>query len=342
MATAKKLPSGSWRALAYDYTDASGKRHYQSFTAPTRKEAEFLAAKFILEKKEHNGPDISFGDALNSYISQREPVLSPSTIREYRRSVKNFDDLKDVLISRITQEIVQTHINHFSKNHSAKSVRDNHALITAVLRTYRPDFALNTVLPQKRRPDLYIPTDGDIKKVMVAASGTEMELPILLAAFGPMRRGEICALRYEDIQGNRVHICRNMVMDGKGQYVIKQPKSYAGNRFIDYPDFIGKKLGVKTGNVTELNPNMITQRFNHVLIRAGVPHFRFHDLRHYGASILHALGMPDAYIMERGGWGSDGTLKNVYRHALEDQKKILNDKANKYFDSMQHEMQHEK
>ena len=86
---------------------------------------------------------------------------------------------------------------------------------------------------------------------------------------------------------------------------------------------------------------MITQRFNHVLIQANVPHFRFHDLRHYGASILHALGMPDAYIMERGGWGNDGTLKNVYRHALEDQKKQLNDKVNKYFDTMQHKMQHE-
>ena len=46
MAKAKKLPSGSWRAQAYDYTDDSGKRHYKSFTAPTRKEAEFMAAEY--------------------------------------------------------------------------------------------------------------------------------------------------------------------------------------------------------------------------------------------------------------------------------------------------------
>ena len=41
MATAKKLPSGKWRALLYDYTDAQGKRHYESFTADTKKEAEY-------------------------------------------------------------------------------------------------------------------------------------------------------------------------------------------------------------------------------------------------------------------------------------------------------------
>ena len=47
-------------------------------------------------------------------------------------------------------------------------------------------------------------------------------------------------------------------------------------------------------------------------------YMRFHALRHYCASQLHALGMPDAYIMERGGWESDGVLKGIYRHTLSD------------------------
>ena len=46
MATAKKLPSGSWRILVYSHTDQDGKRRYKSFTAPTKKEAEFLAADY--------------------------------------------------------------------------------------------------------------------------------------------------------------------------------------------------------------------------------------------------------------------------------------------------------
>ena len=100
-----------------------------------------------------------------------------------------------------------------------------------------------------------------------------------------------------------------MVLDENRKYIIKSPKSYAGDRFIDFPSFITDQIPKGNGRVTELNPNMITQRFNHVLKHAGVPHFRFHDCRHYCASIMHAIGVPDAYIMERGGWGNDGTLK---------------------------------
>ena len=54
MAKAKKLPSGSWRVLVYDCTDQNGKRRYKSFTAETKKEAEYLAAEYTLKKKNKN------------------------------------------------------------------------------------------------------------------------------------------------------------------------------------------------------------------------------------------------------------------------------------------------
>ena len=171
MATAKKLPSGSWRCQVYDYTDANGKRHYTSFTAPTKKEAEYKAAQFMVEKQSSFKGDMTFKEALTAYIDQRRPVLSPGSIREYVRCIKNYDDINNIRISQITQDLIQQHVNSFSKDHAPKSVRDNHALITAVLSKYRPNFALNTTLPQKRRPNLYVPTDEDIKKVMNAAAG---------------------------------------------------------------------------------------------------------------------------------------------------------------------------
>ena len=62
--------------------------------------------------------------------------------------------------------------------------------------------------------------------------------------------------------------------------------------------------------------------------------FRFHDLRHYCASIQHALGVPDAYIMSRGGWNSDAVLKQIYRHALDDRAKSENDKINSHFSKL--------
>ena len=90
-----------------------------------------------------------------------------------------------------------------------------------------------------------------------------------------------------------------------------------------------------------MTPNIITSRFEHVLNSAGIDHFRFHDLRHYSASIQHALGIPDAYIMQAGGWGDDRVLKDVYRHTFEESEKKMGNIAINYLDSMQHEMQHD-
>lgn len=341
MATAKKLKSGSWRCLVYDYTDENGKRHYKSFTstdpsARGKREAERLAADYAADKENAgNILDITFGEALDRYIESRESVLSPRTIMDYKRiRKKELQSLMQIKVALITQEDIQRAVNIESQTHSPKTVRNSHGLVSAVLRVYRPNFALNTSLPKKVRPNICIPSEGEIQRLLQAVSGTSMELPVLLAAFGPMRRGEICALTSEDIAGNVVHVCKNMVITETKQWIIKAPKSYAGDRYIDYPDFVAKKWSGIEGRIVPLTPDTITNNFNRLLKRAGIKHFRFHDLRHYSASILHALGIPDSYIMQRGGWGSDGTLKTVYRHTLVDKSKEMSLLANQHFETL--------
>ena len=159
-------------------------------------------------------------------------------------------------------------------------------------------------------------------------------IAVLLAAFGPMRRSEICGLKSSDIDGNTVHVQRALVMDEKREWALKTTKTVAGNRYIPLPDFVFAKIKDKDGTIVNLNPTQISHRFTRVLKRCGLPHFRFHDLRHYCASIQHALGIPDAYIMERGGWSTDSVLKQIYRHALSDKSVQMNEKANEHFKSL--------
>lgn len=359
MAKAKKLPSGSWRCLVYSHsepmTDKAGKpvmdaktgkqkmrRVYESFTSddPTsagKREAERMAAVFAAQKElpQQSPVTMTFGEALDAYIKSREPVLSPRTIMDYKRiRTHDIQSLMDIQLNRLTQQDIQNAINLESIRLSPKSIRNTHGLISAVLRQYKPSMRLTTALPQKVRPELYIPTDQEVKALIEYVTGTELELPVLLAAFGPMRRGEICALDTDHIKGNRVHVCKNMVCTSNKAWIIKQPKSYAGDRYIDYPDFVAEKWKGKKGRITELTPDCITNRFHIVLKHAGLNHFRFHDLRHYSASIQHALGIPDAYIMQRGGWSSDSTLKAVYRHALKDQTTAMNFLANNHFQQL--------
>ena len=350
MPTARKLPSGSWRCKVfshYEEVDGKKKRIYRSFTSnDTTKagkiEAESAALEFKRSRKTPEDKKLRFEDAADQYISGIEPVSSVRTVQSYKTIKRLYlSDLADIDVGSITQDDIQAVINKWSVTLSPKSVRNIHGFISAVLRKYRPDFALRTVLPKKVRPELYVPSDDDIKRLMAFCEGSEMELPILLAAFGPMRRGEICALDAKHIRGNTVHVCKNMVKGDDG-WIVKQPKSFAGDRYIDYPDFVAEKWKGLTGRITDLNPDDITHRFFHILEQAGLPHFRFHDLRHYSASIQHALGIPDSYIMQRGGWSTDVTLKSVYRHTMEDREKQMNDLANKHFSKlMHHEMHHE-
>lgn len=107
------------------------------------------------------------------------------------------------------------------------------------------------------------------------------------------------------------------------------------------PEFVIEKLPT-SDRLVNINPNQITRRFKRAFLKLDIRAFRFHDLRHYAASIMHAIGVPDQYIMQRGGWGSDRTLKATYRGTIEEYTQKYTDITLSHFDSMQHEMQHEK
>lgn len=345
---AKKLPSGSWRCQVYSHTEdvlqpdnsVRKKRIYKSFTCPDpskkgKRICEQMAAEWAATKESNTKCTIIFGDAVDQYIDSRKNVLSPRTITDYTSIRRLYvQSLMPKQIDAITQDDIQKAINLEALKLSPKTVRNIHGLISAVLKVYRPSMALNTSLPKRNPIQLYIPSDDDVKTLIRAIKGTELEIPVLLAAFGPMRRGEICALESDDINGNVVHVCKNMVHNGDGTWIIKTPKSYAGDRYIIFPDFVVDKMTNQNGRIVNLTPDDITNKFPRMLKKIGLPHFRFHDLRHYSASIQHALGIPDSYIMSRGGWGNDNTLKSVYRHTLSDKAAKMNDIANHHFEEL--------
>ena len=212
MATAKKLPSGKWRALVYDYTDAQKKRHYESFAVDTKKEAEYLAAEFAVRKKaKGKNAEMSFKDALDKYCTLKSNVLSPSTLREYKRmSLKRYTQLLDLPLKSFTQDIIQAWVNEYSANHSPKNTRNAHGLLSAVLDTFAPEIHFKSTLPQKIKKDIYVPSDNDIKALLAyfADKDKNMEIAVYLATFGTLRRSEVCALTVDDVHGNTISVIK--------------------------------------------------------------------------------------------------------------------------------------
>jgi integrase len=334
MANAKKLPSGNWRVQATK--SINGNLVKKSFTSANKKEAEFMASQWQMQTTEENSVEnITLEQAYNKYIKMKDSVLSPSTIKGYQALRDNtFTEIMTFPIKKITPSMVQIEVNNLASNHTPKYVRNAYGLLNAVFKVFRTDITLNITLPQKNKPTLYIPDDNDIKTLLEVVKGQEIEIPILLAAFGPMRRGEICALTSDDVNGNIITVNKSLVRTPDNNWVLKAPKTYSSYRQIEYPDFVIEKIKNINGNLTTMSPSAITNAFLKILRKNNMPEFRFHDLRHYAVSTLHSINVPDKYIMARGGWATNHTMNNVYNHILQSKKDELSQKITTHFNTV--------
>ena len=195
---------------------------------------------------------LTFGEAFDNYVTDRASVLAVSTIREYKRTKRvDLEELSDLKLEKITAEQIQEFINRIAKDKSPKTVGNIYGIISTVLKTYRPEMALNTTLPQKVPPKLYIPTDEDIQTLLEHIDNDDMMIAVLLAAFGSLRRSEICGLEDTDVNGDIVHIQRAVILNENKQWVDKTTKSVSGNRFVPLPDFVIDRLKDRKGRIVQ-------------------------------------------------------------------------------------------
>lgn len=307
----EKLPSGSYRARKM----YKGETYTVIFDGkPTQKEVMLKMAE-KLEKAQERHVSMTFKTAAEKYIESKRNILSPSTIRGYTGIIKKLSSsFLEKSIYDITSMNVQQEINRMSKESSPKTVSNRHGFISAVLGMFCPNLKLNTTLPQKAKHEPYIPSAEDIKKILEYASDTQYKIPIILACYG-MRRSEICALTPEDIDGDIVRINKALVPDEKGEWIVKTTKTISSTREIIIPVETAEKI-VSQGYVYKGAPDGITAFLYRAQDELSIPRFSVHKLRHYFASKMSALGVPDADIMKMGGWETDYVMKSVYRHSM--------------------------
>ena len=161
------------------------------------------------------------------------------------------------------------------KGLSPKTVRNAYGLLAAALDMFAPDLRLKVQMPARKKPELYCPSDEDVKTLLRHIQGTELEIAVLLAAFGPLRRGEICALTDKDVVGNTVVVSKSMVKDSERTWHIKEPKTYGSYREVVLPDFVIAKLSGRRGQIVRMDPDYVTHRFGRVLKNFGYSSFSF-------------------------------------------------------------------
>lgn len=329
---AEKLKSGNWRVKVYLGRDKSGKQRFKSITARTEREALAAAREY---SPVENG-SMTVIDACRQYLDIRGPVLSPATVRGYKKVLSCHIDpypISVFKIEKLSSPIVQKWVSSLSSKMSPKSVRNAYGFFSAALSFFSPDLRFRIRLPQRRPASNYTPTIEDINAVL-SVSDPELRKAILLGATAMMRRGEICALTAEDVNllKGTVRINKSISRDFQGFWVEKPPKTVSSNREIRINREL-LSLFPPAGNIVDLKPDQVTMRFNRAVKKAGVHPFRFHDLRHFAASIAvsSAIGAGKLTIRDRGGWETDHVLESVYEHSVRDVKEKDTEKILSFF-----------
>jgi integrase len=245
---------------------------------------------------------------------------------------------------------------HGGRALSPQTVKHVHrALFTALdravkdgLLTRNPAAAVDP--PRVERPEISVLDSPAAAEQLIAHGSRHRHYPALLLALTTgLRRGEIAALRWRDIDFTRgvlkvtraVEETKEVGPDGKRRTVlrIKPPKTRKGQRAVTLAPTVVEALIehrrrqteelLQTGarptedfvmldtiNGSMTSPNAISQWFAHLARRVGVS-VSFHGLRHSHVTALLAAGVPVKAVSERAGHSSVSVTTDVYGHVVD-------------------------
>lgn len=307
-------------------------------TAPTEREcieeARAIKAGLIEHKRQRVG--LTLEQATDAYIDSRRNSVSPATIQTYQKKKRlYFTALMPKDIASITIGELQSEVRAMQSRLGAKTIKDSYSFVVSVLKYHKISLPWEDVLlPQIQASPFTILTESEISRLLQALPGNPCQLQILLALWLGLRRSEIVALDKSDFdfEHKTVTIQRALVKDENYDLVEKGTKTSMSARVIHCPDYILDI--VKTmpdGRLYNYELNYILKCLHNVCQENGLPPVRLHDLRHINASVGLMLGIPDKYVMERGGWSQKDTMVYRYEHTYSEEKKSADAAFNSYF-----------
>jgi integrase len=193
--------------------------------------------------------------------------------------------------------------------------------------------------PRPRRPEHKMVDPALAARILAAVAGSPLELPCAVALATGMRRGEILALRWSDLDQDytAVHVRRSLQVSGQGLLFV-EPKTRRSRRSVALPRFLkphlerqqadqdirrsanpsweDSDLVIDGGNGQPVHPDTLSSGWYRFLKRSGLPHVRFHDLRHAHATLLLARNVHPKVVSERLGHASIGITLDIYSHVL--------------------------
>jgi len=367
MATIRKR-GDKWQAIVYVGMDENGKETRKYVTCDSRKEAKAKAREIEQELEEGtflHVENIRLVTWIEKWMYETK-TLAPSTRATYKSYIKNhykpfFKQLK-------LKQINEIHIKKFmvekGKEVSQASVRRMTSVLKSALgdAMKRKSPAMDIKLPKEEKYTPRVPNDAEMELIHNTVKGTRDEPIVLLAAWCGLRRGELFALRWNDIDWNKgtLRVDEAKSINEDNLYEDKRPKSENGVREVVVPEYLmdlleamrkpkKKKKKKEQEQVVELGsdkpifdmrPDSYSSYWAEFVRDKKLPHIRFHDLRHYHASYLYNNNVPDQYAAAR--MGHDvRVLKGIYQHLGLDRQKECDDNIRQMYGAKKKDEQKE-
>ena len=357
----KKRGKNSWR-LTFDLDrDHTGKRQQKTFTVRgTKKEAEAELSRKLAEIESGGFVDpgnIKVAEYLNRWLKHVETKTSAKTHERYSEIVRLAiaPALGTIKLAKLTPMHIQAFYGEaLTSGHikrktglSARTVLHYHRILFQALKqavrwrllSNNPADAVEPPVPEQKE---MVALDEDQTATLIEeVKGHALYIPVLLAVTTGVRRGEVLALRWCDVDLDRatLSITQTLEKTREGGLRFKQPKTKKSRRSISLPlmtvDSLRKhrakqaelylSLGVgwneqglvctKLAGQT-INPNSLTSGFANFVARLDIPKVRFHDLRHTHATQLLKEGVHPKVAQERLGHATIAVTLDLYSHVM--------------------------
>ena len=341
---AKKIDYASMFTLRKDgrymgyWHDQAGSRH-----AIYARDAEALYYK-IQEKENPTEAPVMFRDIAEDWQRKHWERIGFKTAEAYTAPLRRLlDEYGDTKADEVSAQSIHAFLSELGKQgYARRSVqmhRDilnmifNEAIVSGVL-SVNPCAAVS--LPRNLTTTRRELPDDDAIAAVKGSSDVPFSLFALICLYAGLRRGEVLALQYEDIDRSRsvIHVTKAIEFVGNNPH-IKAPKTSAGARDALLLDVLAELIPNGKGYIFcredggPLTKSQYRKRWQAYCKAIGFE-LTAHQLRHGYATILYEAGIPDKDAQELLGHSSITLTRNVYTHIRQSRRAETASKLNEY------------
>jgi integrase len=354
--TKSKIGDDYWRLRVFVGRSETGSPRFVSknFRGGVRA-ADKALAKLVTDVdsgKIRSGAE-TVSDLLDRFLEHCEATgKSATTMMGYRKIASRtltpaIGDIK--LVKLTASDLDQLYASMTKRGNKATTVRRVHALISAALHQAErwdlvdKNIARRATPPKVQVAQIEVPSPDEVQKIVTVATEIEpmMGALIFMAALTGARRGELCGLRWSDVNWAKqtLTIERSIYDATGGGWQIKSTKTHQGRkvglgsvgievmkRHRVHVKKLAKQLRLEVADdawmfsrspqgLEPVRPDALTKFFTRTADKAGVK-THLHALRHFSATQAISAGYDPTTVAARLGHADASITLKVYSHAL--------------------------